>query len=145
MTQVCSFLGLASYNQTFIENCSEIAHTLINLTRKRTKFHWTVQRQQAFKALKECLVTAPVLTYPMREGGDFILDTDASSHGMSAVLFRVQNGEEKAIAHASQALGKSQLNYFTAKKELLAVVTFVEHFRHYLHGRHLLSTQIMPL
>ena len=110
VTQVRSFLGLASYYRKFIENFSETAHPLINLTRKRAKFHWTDQCQQAFQALKECLVTAPVLTYPMREGGDFILDTDASKHGMGAVLSQVQNGEEEVIAYASRALGKSQLN-----------------------------------
>ena len=136
VTQVRSFLGLASYYRKFIENFSETAHPLINLTRKGAKFHWTDQCQQAFEALKECLVTAPVLTYPMREGGDFILDTDASNHGMGAVLSQVQNGEEKVIAYASWALGKNQLNYCTTKKELLDVVTFVEHFRHYFHGRH---------
>ena len=145
VTQVRSFLGLASHYRKFIENISETAHPLINLTRKRAKFYWTDQCQQAFKALKECLVTAPVSTYPMREGGDFILDTDASNHGMGADLSQVQNGEEKVIANASQPLGKSQLNYCTTKKELLAVVTFVEHFRHYLHGDILLFAPTMPL
>ena len=72
----------------------------------------------------------------MQEGGDFILDIDASNHCMCAVLSQVLNGKEKVIAYASRALGKSQLNYCMTKKELLAVVTFVEHFRRYFHGRH---------
>ena len=72
----------------------------------------------------------------MREGGDFILDTEESNHGIGAVLSQVQNGEEKVITYASRALGKSQLNYCTTKKELLAVVTYVEHFQQHLHGIH---------
>ena len=48
---------------------------------------------------------------------DFVLDTDASSHGIEAVL--CQGG--KPIAYAS-------------RKELLHIVEFVKHFRHYVQG-----------
>ena len=65
-----------------------------------------------------------------------MLRTDASNLGMGAVLSQVQNGEEKVIAYASRALEKSLLNYCMTKKELLAVVTFVEHFHHYSHEKH---------
>ena len=104
VTQVHSFLSLVSYYRKFIENFSEIAHPLINLTRKRAKFHWTDQAQQAVEALKECLVTAPVLTYPMRKGGDFILDTEASNHGM---------GKRKSLPIRVGLLEK--LSYITAR------------------------------
>ena len=82
--------------------------------------------------------TAPgygsVLAYPTDEGY-YVLDTDASNYAMGAVLSQVQNGEERVIAYASQTLSHTQQNYCTTKKELLAVVTFVEHFRYYLYGR----------
>jgi len=39
----------------------------------------------AFKQLKSALVEAPVLGYPWPEG-KIILDTDASSHAVGAVL-----------------------------------------------------------
>ena len=60
-----------------------------------------------------------------------VLDTDASLTGMGAVLLQIQDGDEKVIAYAS----KSQRNYCVTKRELLAVVTFVRQFRHYLWGR----------
>ena len=136
VTQVRSFLGLASYYRKFIDNFAEIAHPLTSLTRKRAKFCWSTACQQSFETLKECLISAPVLAYPLRDAGEFVLDTDASNHGMGAVLSQVQNGQEKVIAYASRTLNGSQRNYCTTKKELLAVVTFVQHFRHYLYGRH---------
>ena len=58
---------------------------------------------------------------------------------MQVIMAWVQfckTGEEKVIVYAIRSLGKSQLNYCMTKKEFLAVVTFVEHFRHYLHGRY---------
>ena len=135
VTQVKSFLGLASYYWKFIDNFAKIAHPLTSLTHKRAKFCWSTACQQAFETLKECLISAQVLAYPLREGGEFVLDTDASNHGMGAFLSQVQDGQEKVIAYASQTLNWSQRNYCT-KKVLLAIVTFVQHFRHYLYGRH---------
>ena len=48
----------------------------------------------------------------------------------------MHDGLEKVIAYASKALSSTQKVYCTSYKELLAVVTFVKHFRHYLLGRH---------
>ena len=77
-------------------------------------------------------MSAPVLSYPMRDGGKFTLDTDASDFAMGAVLSQEQNGEERVIANASKTLSEQQNH--CATKKLLAVVSFVEHFRQYLYG-----------
>ena len=65
----------------------------------------------------------------------FILDTDASSSGLGAILSQVQDGQERVIAYVSKALSKSQKRYCTTYRELLALVLVVKHFRHYLLGR----------
>jgi len=44
---------------------------------------------ERIKELKERLISSPILFFPM-EDGQFILDTDASNHGIGAVLFQVQ-------------------------------------------------------
>ena len=54
---------------------------------------------------------------------------------MGAVLAQVQDGMEKAICYASKALSKSQTKYSATGRELLAIVTFTRHLRHYLCGR----------
>ena len=99
------------------------------------RFKWNDSCETAFQTLKERLITSPVLCYPVRDAV-FILDTDASNHGLGCVLSQMINGEEKVIAYASKTLGKGRLNYCTTKKELYAVVHFVQHFRHYLYGQH---------
>ena len=65
----------------------------------------------------------------------FVLDTDCCNTGIGAVLTQVQGCTERVIAFASITLNKSQQKYCTTFIELLAVVTFVKHFRHNLRGR----------
>ena len=78
---------------------------------------------------------APELAYPTSEGA-FVLDTDASNTGIGAVLSQKKGGEEMVIAYFSRSLTKSERQYCVTSKELLALVTAVRHFHHYVYGRH---------
>lgn len=95
---------------------------------------WENTHEEVFRRAKTALVTAPCLSYP-RPDGLFVLDTDASDHAVGAVLSQVQDGKETVICYASHVLLKPQRKYCTTRKELLAVVKFCRHFRHYLLGR----------
>ena len=64
-----------------------------------------------------------------------MLDCDAGDQGIGAVLLQEQDGAERVIAYGSRRLSKSQKNYSTTKKELLACVVFVQEFSHYLKGK----------
>ena len=86
--------------------------------------------------MKELLTTAPTLAYPSQSPeAHFILDTDASEYALGAVLSQVHEGEERVLAYASKALTHSQRNYCTTYRELLVIIEFVPHFKHYLLGR----------
>ena len=62
----------------------------------------------AFDTLKIALTTAPVLGYP-NFNGEFILETDASLKGQSAVLSQQDNTSKvSVIAYASQTLTLSE-------------------------------------
>ena len=112
-----------------------IAKPLHRLTEKTAPFKWTEETQTSFDQLKHTLTTAPVLAHPSFKC-QFILDTDASATGIGAVLSQVQDdGTERVIAFASQTLSKAECRYCVTRRELLAVVTFVHHFRPYLLGR----------
>ena len=65
----------------------------------------------------------------------FILYTDASLTAMGAVLSQVQDGKERAFCYASKAFSKSLTKFSATKRELLAIVTFARHFKHYLLGK----------
>jgi len=137
LKEVRGFLGLCGYYQRFVEDFSEIAAPLHALQKKGTLFIWNEDCQKAFQRLKRKLTEAPILTLPSDQEM-FILDTDASNHGIGAVLSQIQDGEERVVSYASRLYSKAEERYCVTRKELLAVVFFLKYFRQYLLGRHFL-------
>ena len=132
--EVRSFVGLCSYYRRHIQGFTELAAPLYELATKGMDFEWTERRNEAFRQLKNALTSAPILGFP-REEGLWYLDTDASDVGKGAVLSQMQDGEERVIAYVSKSLEGSEQRYCTARKELLAVVRALKHFKCYLYGQ----------
>jgi len=129
--EVQQFLGLANYYRRFVKDFASIAKPLHRLTEKTAKFDWTDECLAAFKELRNKLTTAPVLAFP-DYNRPFLLDTDASNFGIGAVLSQLQDdGTERVIAYASRVLTKPERRYCVTRRELLAVVTVMQHFRPY--------------
>jgi len=119
---VQSFIGLAGYYRKFIKDFSKIAKPLTILTRKNTKFEWTMEQQKAFDILKEKLTIAPVLHYP-DFARQFIIAINASDYAIGAALLsQGPIGQDRPIAYKSRVLNKAEQNYNTTEKELLAIV-----------------------
>ena len=64
-------------------------------------------------------MNSPVLLYP-DPAKSYVLDCDASSDGMGAVLF--QEVQEWVVAHFSRKFPLPERNYYVTRKELLVVV-----------------------
>ena len=134
--EVRQFLGLASYYRHFVKDFATMAKPLHQLTENMKEFKWTTECQDAFNSLRRCLTTTPVLAFPDFHK-PFTLDTDASDSGIGAVLSQTDDhGGEHVVAYASRVLSKTERRYCVTRKELLAVVTYIRHFRPYLLGRH---------
>ena len=125
---VRSFMGLCGYYRKFVADFSEIAAPLHALTKKNRRFQWDSACQAAFETLKERLVSSPILGLPWDEG-EFIVNADASEHAVGAVLSQIQDDEERVIAYYSKLYSRSETNYCTSRKELLAVVDALRQFR----------------
>ena len=97
-------------------------------------FRWCTEQEEAFDELRHKLMESSVRAYPNSEN-IFILDTDASNQAIGAELLQVQNGVVRVIGFGSFVQDSSQRNYYTTRKELLAMVRFTRHFKHYLFGR----------
>lgn len=136
-TDIRSFLGLASYYRRFVKKFSDVVKPLTALTQKNQPFVWTPECETAFQTMKERLTTSPILAYP-QIGVPFVLDTDASNYGIGAVLSQEKEGKEVVVAYASRTLSKVEQNYCVTRRELLAIVVFLKHFRHYLYGHDVL-------
>ena len=57
LTEVRSFLGLASYYRRFIDGFSKIAAPMMAVIRKNEKFEWTDAYEQSFQELKKWFKT----------------------------------------------------------------------------------------
>jgi hypothetical protein len=62
--EICSFLGLASYYQRFVEGFSVLSRPLTALTKKNTRYAWSDKCEESFQEDKKRLVSAPILTLP---------------------------------------------------------------------------------
>lgn len=135
MKELWSFLGFCSYYRRFIAGFSKVAgplHDVVNMCTKKGsgaqcdkwfQGSWTSECQQAFERLKRELTCAPVLGYA-DFSLPFMLETDASSLGLGAVLYQYQSGRKKVIAYASRRLRgaeRNDQNYSSMKLELLAL------------------------
>ena len=90
-TEVRQFLGLASYYRRFMKDFAKIAKPLHSLTCKDVTFEWSHACHDAFEVLKSLLVTAPILAYPcFGEGVELVVETDASTSGLGAILSQKQ-------------------------------------------------------
>nr|GEY34289.1 hypothetical protein [Tanacetum cinerariifolium] len=87
VTEVRSFLGLASYYRGFVEGFSRLALPLTKLMRKGEKSVWNEEWEKSFEELKKRLVSAPILTIPSGFGG-FQIYSDASKKGLGCVLMQ---------------------------------------------------------
>ncbi|TYK21249.1 ty3-gypsy retrotransposon protein [Cucumis melo var. makuwa] len=109
VSEIRSFLGLASYYRRFVEDFLRIASPLTQLTRKGTPFVWSPACKSSFQELKQKPVTAPVLTVP--DGSEsFVIYSDASKKELGCVL--MQQGQIQIFTdHKS-------LKYFFTQNEL---------------------------
>ena len=123
-------MGLAGYYRRFVWRFGVIAFPLTALTKKNC-FEWSVEAETAFGILKKALCESPVLALPQFDK-PFVVETDASRHGIGAVLMQ----EGHSIAYISRHLKGRQLHNSIYEKELLAVVFAVQKWRHYLLPNH---------
>lgn len=137
---VRSFLGTASYYRKFIPKYSEVAHPLIQLTKKEQcesrAFTWTQEHEEAFQALKTALTSPPLLAH-FRDNLDTVVMCDASRLGVGGTLSQYQeDGTLRPVAYVSRTLKNTENRWTVSELELLSVVFVVNHFRSLLLGRH---------
>jgi hypothetical protein len=97
-------------------------------------WRWTDTEKKAFQTIKEKLTSPPVLGYADYRN-PFILHTDASLNGLSAVRYQEQGSTKRVIAYVSRCLQLSQKNYPAYKLEFLALKWAVcDKLHYYLYG-----------
>ncbi|KAK3569088.1 hypothetical protein QTP86_022131 [Hemibagrus guttatus] len=130
------FLGFANFYRRFIRGYSSVTSPLTNLLRNKPKtLVWTPAATHAFQTLKQAFTIAPLLVHPDPEL-PFIVEVDASTTGVGAVLSQQQGNPRKLhpCAFFSRKLNPAEVNYDIGNRELLAVKLALEEWRHWLEG-----------
>src|SRR6204780_2334157 len=121
--EVQSFLGFVNFYCRFIQNFSEHACSLFDLTRNDTKWEWELKKQLAFDKLKESVTSTPILSSP-DSTRLFCIEADSSDFATGAVLSQISPVDEKwhPVAFISKSLSPVEHNYKIHNKEMLAII-----------------------
>ncbi|GBG72311.1 hypothetical protein CBR_g11240 [Chara braunii] len=135
LTEQRSFLGLANYYRKFVRNFSTIAAPLRRLLRKETIWRWNKDCTSAMKKLKQALIEYPVLQV-VDSSLPFVVTTDASQYDIGVVLQQDDGNGYRPVEFMSARMPSEKVATSTYERELYALRQALEHWKHYLLGRH---------
>ena len=96
MKGIRSFLGHAGFYRRFIKDFSKLSKPLCNLLEKNSTFDFDDICLQAFNAIKEKLISAPIMTIP-DWSQPFEVMCDANDFAIEAMLGQRQDKLFRAI------------------------------------------------
>ena len=138
LTELRGFLGAVNYQRSFINRFAEIAEPLTECLRKGAKIEPNERRLQAFNALKQALVSSPILALPIDEPdyeSSWVLDCDSSLVSAAAILQQWQGGKLRVVEYASRVFNSAERRMCAFRREMAALLFGLRHFRRYLLGR----------
>lgn len=135
LTDLRSFLGLASYLSDFIPDFADMVNPMWDVVKGKT-FEWTAEAERAFHTTKERIASCTTKLGFFDEQADTIIYTDASPYALGAVLVQEKVGEKpRIICCASKTLTETEKSYPQIQKEALGIIWGVERLYYYLLGR----------
>jgi len=123
------FLGFVNFYRKFIKDFSKIARPLHELT-GNMPWEWLTHHQLAFDTLKGAISDAMILHTP-RDTRMFGIEADSSDFAIGSTLSQHQEGLWRPITFLLKSLSSAERNYEIYDKELLAIMTCLEEWRHY--------------
>ena len=145
--QIRSFIGLVGFYRKFIPQFATLSAPLTDMCRngKPTTIIWSKEANDSFDTLRTCLTSKNILHLP-DFSLPFIVQTDASSTGIGAILLQTFSGNLFPIMYASKKLLPRETRYSTIERECLAIVWGITKFQVYLYGKNfILQTDHRPL
>lgn len=133
------FLGCVGFYRRFIPqfalHAAPLQDLLTNCLNKSSPFVWNTSHQDSFMKIKELLSLQTQLHHPDPDCVTYHLVCDASTSCVGGALHQVSNNRMVPIGMFSKKLTKTQTNYSTFDRELLAAYLSVLHFRTLIEGR----------
>ncbi|GBG80459.1 hypothetical protein CBR_g30922 [Chara braunii] len=135
LTELRSFLGLANYYRKFVRNFSTIAAPLCRLLKKEAIWQWDKDCTSALKKLKRALIEYPVLKVA-DPSLLFVVTTGANQYGIGAVFQQDDGHGYRPVEFLSARMPCEKVATSTYERELYALRQALDHWKHYLLGRH---------
>ncbi len=141
LAELQSLIGFFNFLGRYIPQFGTLAEPIRRVQSKHVHFEWGSEQQAAFDAIRQHLLTAPVLA-PFDSTAPLTVATDASNMGLGGVL--LQHG--RPVMFVARALSPAETRYAAIGKELLAVRFVLERCHFYTYGRPVtLQTDHKPL
>ncbi|GBG62088.1 hypothetical protein CBR_g28564 [Chara braunii] len=121
-----SFLGLASYYRKFVPRFSIVARPLSRLTSKNVPYSWDTTCTNVFQALKDALVSYPVLRIADPKQ-TFVVTTDASQYGIDAVLEQDDDDGLRPLEYYSKRMPSVNVTDSARARSLVYLLLFQLH------------------
>ena len=121
---------MINYLKKFSPVLSELSEPLRRLCKSGVIWACESEQQDAFKAIKQVIMSLPVLAY-FNKTKKHTIQCDAFKKELGAVLLQ----ESKPVMYMSRALTETEQRYSNIEQELLAIVFTLERLNHYTFGR----------
>ncbi len=135
--QLRAFLSMLNFYRRFVPKFHQWSSLLTPSTSKSAPgvVEWSDRMVEAFQGLKDELCSDVYLCI-LSNDDSYVLETDACSTGVGAVLSVKRNGKLRPVAFYSRQLHGAQCHYSAQELEGLGLYEAIRHFAFYLYGRH---------
>ena len=128
----------------FLPKLAEKALPFFKLLKKETRGGWNPKCDAAFKEIKQCLATPPVLTKPDPEKTLFVY-LSVEDEAVSAALVRDTETGQMPIYFVGKAFQSLELRYQKIEKVAFALLTTARRFRPYFQGHQIVVRTNQPI
>jgi hypothetical protein len=127
-----SFLGTINFIRRFIENFAELTKHITCMLRKNSEVRCTEEAKHSFNAIKESIITTPVLISPNFDR-EFYIFSFASKDTIAVVLLqRNVDDQEHPVAFFSKVMRDAEVKYEPLEKQAYALIKSLKAFRIYI-------------
>ena len=135
ISQTRSFLGMVNQLSKFTDHLADKTKPIGDLLSEKNSWSWGQAQDKAFKQIKQCLISPPVLAlYDTNKKTK--ITSDASSYGLGGVVLQQQDDDTwKPVAYFSRALTNTEMHYSQIEKECLAFTWLCERASNYILGK----------
>ena len=131
--EVQQLTGRMAALSRFVSASGETGHPYFQCLKRKNRFVWTKECEEAFVNLKEYLASPPVLCKP-QVVTPLRLYFAITKRAISAMLVKDQDQIQRSIYFVSKVLQAPEVRYQALEKAALAVVFSARRLRHYFQS-----------